>query len=447
MNTSIFSAVEAYVKKDTARFHMPGHKGNLPWLDSLAASGGLSQYDVTEADGCDQLYRPESAIAETERKYTKLYQSAASLLSAGGSTLCIQAILALAVRPGQKLVCGRGCHASAINAMAMLDITPAWVFPETDMATGLAEVVTAAQIGEVLDQNPDAAAVYVTSPDYYGMLCDIKAISEVCRAHGVPLLVDNAHGAYLRFLNPSMHPVNLGADMCADSLHKTLPVLTGGAMLHIGNEKYVSDAKRYMSVFGSTSPSYLILLSIDKALEYLLTDFPGKLRPTVGDVKRLEKTAKDAGFLIPAGKCDPMRLVLGFSSMGYTADEFMRLAREYKIEPEMVAEGFAVFMPSPHNRPGDFALLEKFITELPKKTALPVKIHKTIRPKSVKNLRCSVFAPLEDIPLDNAIGRVMGSVVVPCPPGIPLAVPGELIDENLILYLKNYGISRLNVVK
>lgn len=447
MKTPLFGAVDKYVKKDSARFHMPGHKGVLPWLDELASARALADYDITEVDGCDSLYTANAAIAETEHKYAALYKSAASLLSAGGSTLCIQTMLALALKPRQKLICGRGCHTAAINAMALLDIVPEWIFPEADEVTGLAKAVTAEDAAAALERTPDAAAVYITSPNYYGALCDIEAISNICRKRGVPLLVDNAHGAHLRFVNPSKHPINLGADMCSDSLHKTLPVLTGGAMLHIKNEKYLSQAKRYMSVFGSTSPSYLILISIDKALESLLADFPAKLESAAAEVKRLESVAWRSGFLVPEYERDPLRLTLGFSAMGYEVDEFMRLIRENGIEPEMASESFAVFMASPHNTWENFFRLEKFMTELPKKTPLHIKINRQICPERALDLRESVFAPLEEIPLNKAVGRVAGSVVSPCPPGIPLAIPGELIDEKLMLYLKNYGISCLNVVK
>lgn len=447
LNTPLFGAVSAYINKDAARFHMPGHKGNLKWLNELGEYGGFSRFDITEVDGCDNIYSPKSAIAEMERRYTGLYQSAASLISAGGSTLCIQTMLALAVKPRQKLICARGCHTAAISAMALLDIEPVWVFPETDTATGLAKAVTASQIGDALEQNPGAAAVYITSPDYYGTLCDIGEIAKVCSAQRTPLLVDDAHGAYLRFLAPSKHPINLGADMCNDSLHKTLPVLTGSAMLHINNEKFIPDAKRYMSMFGSTSPSYLIMLSIDKALDELSGEFSEKLQAAADKVAKLEKNARDAGFLIPAFERDPLRLTLGFSAMGYSADEFIRLLRENKIEPEMVSGGFAIFMASPYNRPEDFAVLEKFITGLPKKSALPSIPNDLTRPLTSGSLRAAAFAAVEEIPMENAAGKVAGSVIAPCPPGVPLVVPGEVINENLILYLKNYGISRLNVLK
>lgn len=441
MTTPLFSAMEAYVNKSRARFHVPGHKGVLPYMSGLA---GL---DLTEIDGCDSLYTANAGIAETERRYAKLYQSKGSFLSAGGSTLCIQTMLALALNPGDTLISARGCHTSAVNAMALLDLNPCWVFPKTDEATGLALSVTAEQIKEALAQNPDAKAVYITSPDYYGRIADIAVISAVCRESGVPLLVDNAHGAHLRFLAPSLHPVGLGADICCDSLHKTLPVLTGGAMLHVGNPKYSKDVKRYMSIFGSTSPSYLVMMSVDRALEALLGDFAEKLAETAEKVKRLEIIAENAGFLIPHGLRDPLKLTLGYGRMGYGSGEFISLMHESEIEPEMNSDGFCVLMASPCNSGADFSRLEAFISSLPKKTPVTEHTHETVIPKKVMSPRAAVFSRQKELPLCDAAGKITGSMVAPCPPGIPLVIPGELICENLICCLESYGISRVNVVE
>lgn len=440
MGTPLSEAMESYIAKGCARFHMPGHKGVLPYFDSLA------KYDLTEIDGCDSLYEASSAIKKTEEMYSRLYGSAASFMCAGGSTLCIQTMLALAVNPGGKLIAGRGCHVAAVNAMALLDLTPAWVFPDYDNLTGLAKPVDASQIESALDENPDAAAVYITSPDYYGGMTDITAISAVCRGRGVPLLVDNAHGAHLRFLTPSMHPINLGADMCCDSLHKTLPVITGGAMLHIADPEYATEAKRYMSVFGSTSPSYLIMLSTDRALEALMSDLPEKLKKAAVSVAKLYALAKNRGFTVPDGARDPLKLTLGFNAKGYRCDEFSRLLREGGIEPEMVSGGFTVLMASADTSTHDFERLERFIETLPDKEPVVVSSPATIRPVAVKSLRDAVFSPSIKIRIENSAGKTAASAVAACPPGIPLVIPGELIDENLAACIKNYGISHVNVL-
>ena len=257
-------AVAEYLEGDFSRFHTPGHKGK----DRFAPHFGWGEvwcWDVTECAGLDSLFEASGPIRETEQLYSRLYGTADSLISAGGSTLCIQAMLALALQPGDSLLAVRGVHSSAVHAMALLDLHPQWVLPSIDQATGLAGAVCPEEVERAFTCNPRLKAVYLTSPNYFGSISDIATLSKVCHSFGVPLLVDNAHGAHLAFLPQSLHPIGLGADLCCDSLHKTLPVLTGGAMLHVGNKAYASQARRKMALFGSTSPSYPVMLSIGGA--------------------------------------------------------------------------------------------------------------------------------------------------------------------------------------
>jgi arginine/lysine/ornithine decarboxylase len=330
--------------------------------------------------------------------------------------------------------------------MALLGLEPRWAYPKADASVGLAAPVAAGEIAHVLAENPGAKAVYLTSPDYYGGVCDIAAISAICRWYSVPLLVDNAHGAHLAHMRPNLHPIALGADMCCDSLHKSLPVLTGGAALHIKEEACAKDAKRRMAMFGSTSPNYLIMASVEHALDCLGGDLPARLEAAGKEIARLEARAKCRGFCVSANRQEPLRLVIGFFAMGYARAEFLKLLRAAKIEPEMCDSGWCVFLASPYNRPEDFLSLGKFIETLPKKEPLQAPYILEHAPKTVMNLREATFALSEEIPLEHAVGRVSSSCVAPCPPGLPVVMPGEEIDENLAAMLKRYGISRLNVV-
>ncbi len=260
--TPLAGAVEAYLAKGLARFHMPGHKGRA---EGLFAE--ISEYDITEVEGADSLYECAGALRETERQYADLYGSGDCLLSAGGSTLCVQAMLAAVLRPGEKFLIGRNCHSSAVHAAALCGFEPVWLTEQTPQA-----------LEHAFSEHSDVRTAYLTSPDYFGRLADIEACSKVCHARSAKLLVDNAHGAHLPFFEENLHPMHLSADLCADSLHKTLPVLTGGALLHLRDPSLHETAKRRMRLFGSTSPSYLIMLSADGCLDYLRTraraDFP-----------------------------------------------------------------------------------------------------------------------------------------------------------------------------
>lgn len=436
-------AMKAYLDKNPARFHMPGHKGKpLPLL------GDIAKWDLTEVVGLDSLYHADGCIHDTELAYAKLYGTADTVLSAGGGTLCIQAMLALALQPGDALIAGRGVHTAAVNAMALLDLHPIWVMPQTDDATGLSGQVTPEEIEASLSANPAAKAVYLTSPTYYGAIADIKVIADVCHRFGVPLLVDNAHGAHLAFLSESLHPTALGADLCCDSLHKTLPVLTGGALLHIGNLKYQEAARKKMALFGSTSPSYLIMLSADLALPYLQTQIAADIQVVAASLEELAAAAKAKGFLLPEFPLsDPMRLTLGGAPLGYTGEALDTHLRKKGIEPEYAGGGFCVLMASPFNEESDYTRLHRAIEGIPSHQPLLQANLAFTLPQQAVPLRGAVFAESETVPVEDAIGRVAAALVAPCPPGIALLCAGEHIAEDTALLLKSYGICMVDVVK
>ena len=440
----LLGAAMRYAQDDFARFHTPGHKGGeLPY----PGFGQIAAIDLTEIAGMDSLYAAEGVIRQTEIAYARLYGSADCLLSAGGATLCVQAMLALAAMPGEKLLIGRGAHVSAVNAMALLDLHPEWIWPDSDPVTGLPVAITPQQVEQGLQTHPDTKAVYLTSPTYFGVIADIGAIARVCKARGVPLLVDGAHGAHLAFFSPNRHPIALGADICCDSLHKTLPVLTGGAALHIGNERYTSDARQKLSLFGSTSPSYLILGSMDGALDYLASDVaPRQMRIAADRLAQIAQKANRRGYLV-ARQDDPLRLVLSAAPLGYTGSELGDHLREHKVEPEYAGGAYLILMASPFNMPEDFSRLESALESLPARQTISLPAADMNLPQRVMPLREAVFARSESVPVENAQGRIASALVAPCPPGIALACAGELIDAPLARALKNYGISQISVVK
>ena len=229
MKTPICNFVRNYSARNALRLHMPGHKGTGPL--------GFEDLDITEIDGADSLYEAAGIIRESEKNASSLY-GCATFYSTEGSSQCIRAMLYLAMLRAQeqgkkpKIAAGRNAHKTFLSAAALLDLDVTWICPP-EQTSYLSCKPTAEQIGELLSFDKEITAVYLTSPDYLGNLADVRGIAEVCRRHGVLLLVDNAHGAYLAFLNESLHPIALGADMCCDSAHKTLPALTGGAYLHL----------------------------------------------------------------------------------------------------------------------------------------------------------------------------------------------------------------------
>ncbi|MCL2857816.1 MAG: DegT/DnrJ/EryC1/StrS family aminotransferase [Oscillospiraceae bacterium] len=442
---SLFQAALTYASSGTSRFHMPGHKGvGLPY----PGFGDIARLDLTEIAGLDSLYTADGVIREAERAYAELYGARDSFLSAGGSTLCIQAMLALALSPGDTLLITRGAHVAAVNSMALLDLHPEWILPDTDHETGLSLPVTPQQVAKGLEAHPQARAVYITSPTFFGAMADIQEIARVCKGFSVPLLVDNAHGAHLSFFSPNRHPMAQGADFCCDSLHKTLPVLTGGALLHMSRGDCEGRAREKLSLFGSTSPSYLIMCSMDGALDYLRTPKAGEeMREAAARLADIKQKARAIGYLISKGEGDPIRLTLSAVPLGYTGEQLGEYLRGQKIEPEYAAGGYCVLMAGPFNSREDFGRLEQALETLPARQPIQKRQLELTLPERVLSVREAVFAPRTTLPVEDVVGKVAGSLVAPCPPGIALVSAGELIDEQTARLLKNYGISQVNVLK
>ena len=447
--TPLYKAVSEYIAKDTSRFHMPGHKGlYLRRVTEPVPFSEAYRYDVTEVKGTDSLYEASGAILETEKAFAKIYGASCTLLSAGGATLCVQAMLALVAKEGGTIIAGRSLHISAVNAMALLGLSPIWVQPDGCAGGGIGGRITPESIAEKLKEAPQSCAVYITTPDYFGIMSDIAGIAKICKEYNVPLLVDNSHGAHLKFMSPSLHPMDLGADMCCDSLHKTMPVLTGGALLHIKNEQYIAEAKAKMALFGSTSPSYLIMLSCDTCLNYIdRGEVAQEFEAVQVHVKALEKLALKKGFATITGARDYTKIILSVYNWGLTAEEFSNKLRESGIEAELVSDVWAVLMASPENIGGDYRRVEKFLNawERPSVGALPQPQPLPL-PEQVTKLRDAIFAQCKTVAVADCVGEIAAHMVCKCPPGAPIIMPGEQITSQLAELLKISGKEQIKVV-
>ena len=326
MNTPVVDFVRRYAQQHTTRMHMPGHKGRGPL--------GCEELDITEIAGADELYEAEGIIAQSEANATQLFGTARTYYSTEGSSQCIRAMLhlALQMRPAKAgrpvLLAARNAHKALLYASALLDFDIQWLWPAPDAAGALCTCpvepeALASALDELSAEGRTPFGVYLTSPDYLGFVQDVAGLSAVCHAHGLPLLVDNAHGAYLHFLKEgSRHPIQLGADLCCDSAHKTLPVLTGGAYLHLGSSVQADEAAvcNALALFGSTSPSYLILQSLDAANAVLADSFREKLdicRWRLGMLCR-ELDALRPGLVLPltGAHREPLKLTLDAAALG-----------------------------------------------------------------------------------------------------------------------------------
>ncbi len=452
MDTPIFDFVQNYIKSNTARLHMPGHKG-VSFL-------GFEAYDITEIKGADELYAPDGIIKKSEENATSLFDTAKTIYSAGGSSQSINAMLYLAYLKADKstrpfVLAGRNAHKSFIYALAKLDADVEWLYPETTDSI-CSCIVTAKQIENKLNSlKYKPFAVYITSPDYLGGMCDIESIAKVCKNFNIPLLVDNAHGSYLKFCEKDLHPISLGADMCCDSAHKTLPVLTGGGYLHIAkNDKYgfSQNAVNAMAIFGSTSPSYLILQSLDLCNKYLDEKIKDDIKICT------EKCNEIKGIMlekeIPCISQEPLKITADFRGCSLCRgrrprrpESFAEYFRDHNIEFEYADDNFVVFMLSPQNSDEDFKKLKNAFENLniektEKSEAFEIEVG-----ERVLTIRESIFCESKEINIENSLNRVCASPTVSCPPAIPIAVSGEKISKKHIELFKKYNIKKINVIK
>lgn len=432
---SLWHTIQDYQKLNRASFHTPGHKGAEFFPQNLW------QCDLTELPETDALYEAEGAILSAERALAQLFHAERSCISAGGCTLAIQAMIHLACHGG-RLLCSRVLHRSAVNTMALLGIEPLWLLPKNQ--TGCSGRIEPVQVLEMLSRHNDIDAVYITSPDYYGALSDIEGISAVCRKFDVPLLVDNAHGSHLAFLHKNLHPLHLGASMTACSLHKTLPVLTGGAALNIRDSKYISNAKSAMALFGSTSPSYPIMCSIDLCTQWLFNGGAEHYAALENTISAIKAAADAKGIVQPSGLCDPLRISLNTASIGMSGTEGGAYFRKRKLEPEMFDRENVVFICTPFNTVSELERLHQAIRELPVRASVSDEKDFTFEPpERVISVRDAVLAPKKLVSLSQAVGKIAADTVCPCPPGIPLLIPGERVTADCISRLVGYSVSEV----
>ena len=441
MKTPIVSFLKSYQEKSPVRMHMPGHKG----ADIL----GFEGMDLTEIYGADELFAAEGIIKESEQNASNLF-GCPTYYSTQGSTLCIQTMCTILCQDAKskgkkpKILAGRNAHRSFIHAAALLDFEIEWLYGNSDY---LSCKIHAEDLEKAIIESLPTA-VYLTNPDYLGNLLDIKSLASVCKKHNVLLAIDNAHGAYLRFLKDSLYPIDLGADLCCDSAHKTLPVLTGGAYLHLSdslNQVWKNDVKHFMEYFSSTSPSYLIMASLDAANEVLDTTFKNSLFECIQRVDGLKNTLVQHGYTILSG--EPMKITISTKEFGYTGNEIANLLMECDIYPEFYDSDYIVLMPSPYNTKDDLKRLETCLCGIEGKPILVNKLPKLEQSKKAMNVRQALFSSSITLDVSKSLGQVCSSVTVSCPPAILPVIPGEVISESSIEVMKYYGIETIRVVK
>ena len=441
MKTPIWDFVKDYASGDKSRLHMPGHKGHGPL--------GFEKFDITEFDGADSLFHAIGIIKESEENASKIFDTGSSLFSCEGSSLSVRAMLYLAFvnreeNQGDHILATRNAHSSFASASALIGFDVMWLDKGTHLSCDITPVDLENVLGRV-DKMP--FGVYVTSPDYLGNMLDIEGLSKVCKKYSVPLLVDNAHGAYLKFLDKDVHPITLGADMCCDSAHKTLPVLTGGGYLHIakGKDKYIEGGKDAMRLFASTSPSYLILCSLDLCNNYLATSFKAELDSACKNAKELKNQLAVMGFTLIGD--EKTKITIATKNYGYYGYEIAEILKRNDVLVEFYDPDYVVLMISTSTTNENLQKVRSVLSSVKKKPEITDHINEIKLPKKQFTIRDATLMPSEEIDIDSALGRVLAASCVSCPPAVNLINAGEGFDKEIIKACKYYGICKVRVVK
>ncbi|MCL2518672.1 MAG: hypothetical protein FWF15_08925 [Oscillospiraceae bacterium] len=405
-NETILNSVMNYAYKNPVRFHMPGHKGK-----------NIEQFDVTELKDTDNLYDPQKdGIVYQSFEYAKsIYKTANTIFSAGGATLALQAAIATVVKRGKRIICDRKCHKSVVNAMILCGVEPIWVYD--------------------FDNLPAADGMIITSPNYYGEMFEMP------KKHDMLLICDNSHGSHLAWWDS--HPYQMGADIVIDSIHKTLPALTGAALLH-ANEKFTTEELlSSLRLFASTSPSYLISSSICVCLQYMEANGRKQLEELHQKIINLKIILREFGYGVASFKIeDPFRVCIHINN----AEKFYNYLYENNIVCEFYDVDNVILIPSIMNTDEDFyKLIDCCIRYKPEKCEKAD--YNFELPLVAMNLREASFSSNTTVAIDNALNCICGEIYAPYPPGIPVIMPGEIFNEEIINFLKASKYEYVKIVK
>jgi arginine decarboxylase len=455
--TPIIDALQKWVNKSHAPFYTPGHKRGIGMNPILTEQWGAAVFgwDLPELPGLDNLQAPAGVIEQAQILAAEVFGAQQTWFLVNGSTTGVMAAILATCGEGEKIILPRNMHSSAIAGIIHAGAVPIFINPEYDQDLDIAHSITPDAVKQTLEQHPDAKAVMVVYPTYYGACGDLAAIAEIVHSYQIPLLVDEAHGAHFGFhLDLPPAALTTGADLTVQSTHKLLGSLTQSAMLHVNSSLIDGDAiGRSLRLLQSTSPSYLLLASLDAARqqmalngEQLMTETIELARIARSEIDRIPGlSVVELDRNIPGCKyVDLTRLtvtVTGLNLTGFAADEI--LTSELGIVAELPSMRHLTFMISLGNRQADIDRLIWGLNELATKYASisPLNLGSSdikdqILTKMAITPRQANRSPQISVSANQAIDRISAESICPYPPGIPVLIPGEIITAEALAYLQ-----------
>lgn len=410
---------------DLYPFHMPGHKRNKNF--NIPAS----EIDLTEIDGFDNLHSPTDLLDDMQKEISKLFGAKKSIISVNGSTCCILAAISAVAKENATIIIARNCHKSVYNACYINKLKVEYIEPEYNTEFGCYKNITQKSIDTAIAKHPNACAVVITSPTYEGYVSNVSC--------NIPLIIDSAHGAHFSFAD--FLPKQAKADIVIESLHKTLPALTQSAVIHINNEKFFGKVKKYMDIYETSSPSYVIMASIEKCTDFLknsesyfkqykilLDNFYNKVNK-LGNIHLLKND-------------DITRIVL--KADGYSGQELANHLRKFKIEVEGAFLEYIILISTVCDTEDGFNMLLLALTNLEKRD----KIHTGYEKPNLPMKDCETYEIEEtkEEYLEKAKNKVCGEYVYAYPPGSPIIAPGEIISDKFVYQIKKLYESGVNIL-
>ncbi len=458
--TPLVDRLQACADRATAPFHTPGHKKGVGTGAAISHLFGdaIFRADLPELPELDNLFAPQDVIQAAQALAADAFGADRTWFLTNGSTAGILAAILATCGPGEKIILPRNIHLSAINGLILSGAVPIFLQPEYDAARDIAHGLTPTAVDQALAQHPDTKAVLLVSPTYYGACADIAAIAQRVHQYQIPLLVDEAHGAHFAF-HPELPPSALasGADLAVQSTHKTLSALTQAAMVHVqGDRIHRNRLSQALQCVQSTSPSYLLLASLDAARHQMATQGPALLTHTLdlaawgrsqlatlpGLMTLHAAHASTPGWVA----LDPTRLTVTVAPLGitgFTADEILH--QHCGVTAELPTQQHLTFILSIGNTQAD---LERLVagfktlvtlaatTVVPPAPQFPAPLTALPMPLAPLTPRATYFAPTETVAIDRASQRISAELVCPYPPGIPVLMPGEVVTVEAIAQLQ-----------
>lgn len=455
----IYEAIQNYISENNLRCHMPGHLGGAGFR--LKEFQQVAAMDVTEVPGLDDLHLPREAISRAQQLMAEAFGAGQSLFLVNGASSGIHSLF-LSLPVGAEVVVPRNAHLSFFAGMVLSGAKPHYVLPRVDEETGAALCIDANDIDLCLKRNPDVAAVFITSPVYYGVTSQVKECVSRAHQYGVQFFVDEAHGSHFRF-----HPdypgtaLQAGADAAVNGFHKTLPVFNQGAVLHLGSHFPGSERVfKAFSLLTTTSPSYPIMASIDLARKFMedegfahlqkAYELSSYYKKKLNDLKGIHCWGEELCSRAGVGGLDPLKITISLSGLSIDGFQMARIMRDnYGVQVELAEPHLVMAMMSIFHNREDWERLFQTVKNISlsygstKRGNLGVKVPPA--PSVCMSPREAFLAPSITVPLDKCRDRICAEMVAPYPPGIPCLLPGEQITAEVIDYLKYLRTCKVNV--